>query len=196
MNYKDRAKNRRLKKDMVNMINIFKFRTWNIKLSWKVILSWISISLIWLFSPWILHIESGNTENSFSASTWNIWMTNFIIILLLIFLILSINNKEKIKKYSWVQIKDYIVVISLWLFITVLSLHSIIFIKSLLSFSKDISLWKWSIISLTWSILIIIWWILMRKDYNKENISYLNDAEDRYKNNVKWKKNSEMKLPF
>lgn len=196
MNYKDRAKNRRLKKDIINMVNLFKFKTWNIKLSWKVILSWICICILWLFSPWVLHSESGNAENSFSASAWNIWMTSIISVLILIFLILSINNKEKIKKYSWMQIKDYIVVICLWIFITILSIHSIIFIKSLLSFSKDISLWRWSIITLTWSILIIVWWLLMRKEYNKENTSYLNEAEDRYNNKSRTSKISNMKLPF
>lgn len=194
MNYKDRAKNRRLKKDILNLLNIFKFKTWNIKLPWKVILFWIVISIIWMFSPWIVFLEDWRYENSFSSFAWNVWVTNLIWIIFLIFLVLSINKKEKIKMYSWMQIKDYIVIISIWVFITLLSLHSIIFIKSLLSFSKDIILWKWAILSLTWSILLIVWWIMMKKDYSKENASYINEAEDKSNNNRE--KNSNMKLPF
>ncbi len=196
MNYKDRARNRRLKKDIITLLNIFKFKTWNIKLPWKVVLFWLIISIIWIFSPRIVFLENLWFENSFSSLAWNVWFTSLIWILFLIFIVLSINKKEKIKMYSWLQIKDYTIIIFIWFFIAILSIHSIIFIKSLLSFSKDIILWKWSILWLTWSIIIIVWWIMMKKDYNKENASYINEAEDKSKYSNNRNKNSNMKLPF
>ncbi|PID87442.1 hypothetical protein CSB07_01385 [Candidatus Gracilibacteria bacterium] len=196
MNYKDRARNRRLKKDIITLLNIFKFKTGNIKLPGKVVLFGLIISIIGIFSPRIVFLENLGFENSFSSLAGNVGFTSLIGILFLIFIVLSINKKEKIKMYSGLQIKDYTIIIFIGFFIAILSIHSIIFIKSLLSFSKDIILGKGSILGLTGSIIIIVGGIMMKKDYNKENASYINEAEDKSKYSNNRNKNSNMKLPF
>jgi len=198
MEFKNRVKNRRLKRHVSNIINIFKLRALNLQTSWKIILFWIVSNFISLFFPWVDYIDWESTKNAFSSVVWNIWIILVLVLFFLLFNLFSINSKEKIKMHIGIHFKDYPVSILLWLFIIILWIVSFNFINALQFFSSTIIYWSWIIFSISSWVMIFVWWIMQRSEFNdysnKSDLidfeSNLNDEENRQVNN------KNMKLPF
>lgn len=197
MEYRDRAKNRKLKRHILNTVNVFKLNSINLSTSKKIVLAWIFFGFIALFLKWADSSSaiSKNTGNSFSDLVWGTWYWLLILQLLVIFLLLSKKNKDKIKLSIDTHVKDYLLVIIAWIFTIVSSITALNFINWLQHFSSDLLFWTWIILEICAWIAITAWWIWMRRDFRKNiNKVYINDSEDE-EEEIDTNKNN-MSLPF
>ncbi len=197
MSYKNRAKTRKLKKQLVWLFEIIKFKWINLSLAWKIILFWNIISIISLFSPWINSTNINIKENAFSNLTWKSGYIILILVLVNIFTILSVRKKEKLKSILNLYFKDNLLFLLTWLIIILLSYIALNFTNWLDVLSSQIFYGKWIILSFIWWITITIWWILYKKEEEKNNRTiFLNDNIDDNPDKLNNESKNNMKLPF
>lgn len=196
MEYKDRAKSRKIKRQLVQTIDLVKLKWLNLTISKKIVLAW---TIVWFFSLFIKWIDSTETttENvwtSFSDLAWRTWITLLIIHLLIIFIIFSKKNKEKIKMSIDSHIKDFSLIIIWGIFTIIVSINALNFVSWLQTFSSDTIYWAWIISEICAWIMITAWWILLRREfYNNLNKVYVNESEDE---EIIDNNDSNMSLPF
>ncbi len=200
MEYKDRAKTRKFKRQLLQFIDVIKLKWLNLSTSRKIILAWLVVWFFSLFLTWIdsTKITSEYISNSFSNLVWSTWITLIIIQAMILFLIFSRKNKEKIKLSTDLHIKDYTLVIIWWIFTIILSINSVILIWWLSTFSSDIVLWNWVISEICSWIIITVWWVLLRTEfYKNKNQVYINDSEEEMvEETLENKDDNNMSLPF
>ena len=199
MSYKNRAKDRKIKNFFIKLFGSFKFKSLNLSLSQKIVISWTTISIFSLFLPWINWIEwSLNWKNSFSSLVWGVWVIILIYLIILLINTISVSKKEKIKFYSWLHFRDYSLSMILWIFTLILWINSIVYIWWLQTFISEINQGKWIWLCITWAIIIIIWSIIQKKEFMNTNIkTYTNESnthDKKEKDNIE--KENNMKLPF
>lgn len=193
MNYRNKLKERTTRKFILNIFSVLKFTSINLNFSSKIIIIWSLISLVSLFLPWIKK-STDLAWNSFNSIWWNIGYLMVLILVFLIFIITSINFREKIKLASNINFRNHIVIIYLWLLIIIIWIIYISFINGLSTIFENVEVWNWIILYILSGIVIIVWWLLKRKEYkNREYESFINETQD--KENVKIDE-SNMKLPF
>ncbi len=198
MDYKKRIKNRKLNNIIITIFNLFRIRSLNLMMSWKIILFWVFITFVSLFLTWVQSSADGIYKNSFYDTSWNV---GFIILFLLIFIIFnlfSINNKEKLKLHIWIHFKDYPVSIVLGAFIMILWIVCLNFVEALSVYSNSVIYGNGIISAITWWVIIFVWWIYQRVEFNK--FSENDDYFDSYSHNEDESENdnekNNMKLPF
>lgn len=201
MEYKDRAKTRKFKRQLLQIIDLIKLKWLNLSTSRKIILAWILVWFVSLFLNWIDSTQaiSDSVANSFSDLVWRTWITLIIIQVLILFLIFSKKNKDKIKLSTDLHIKDFTLVIIGWIFTIIVSINALNFINWLQHFSSDIILWTWIISEICSWIIITVWWILLRSEfYKNRNQIYINESEEELIDNESIEKVDEnnMSLPF
>ena len=199
MSYKVSAKNRRLKRTLLSIIDILKFESLNIDTPKKIVLF---SSILWCFSLFFNWIDSWNQNyiwNSFKSILWITWYLLFLINIKILFLIFSQNIKENIKSFFNFNVKDWIIIIFLWVFWLSLSINAIFIIENFSYFTQWIIIWKWVILSVVAYVFCIMWGILMLKTKTKTSIyiDWIVDNEAQ-KSNYELDKNNKknMKLPF
>jgi len=200
MEYKDRAKSRKIKRQLIQAIDLIKLKGLNLSTSKKIVLAWI---IVWFFSLFINWVDSTSTtseyiSNSFSDIVWRTWVTLLILQIFIVFLIFSRKNKEKIKLSIDSHIKDFSLVIISWVFTIIVSINALSFIWWLQHFSSDLIYWAWIISEICAWIMITAGWILLRKDFYKNlNKVYVNESEDEEsENDEKQEDDNNMSLPF
>lgn len=197
MSYKISAKNRRLKKTLLNIYSFLKFESLNIDISRKIILFWVFLWFFSLFWNWIESIEQPeHIWNSFKNILWIVWYLLFLLNIIILIIIFNLKLKENIKFLFNFDAKDWVIVVFLWLFWFLLTVNSLFIIKNFSYFNDWIFIWKWIIISIIWYIFILIWWILMLKTKTNTSIHF---EWDEYWRKIKDLNNIEknnMKLPF
>ena len=199
MEYKNRAKNRKIKKNLEKIIEVFSNDKLNLRISQKIILSWVIISMISLFLPWVKNLGLDIVwKNWFSSLTWGVWFMIFIYLIFLVVNTTFVGKKEKIKLCSGLHFKNHSLTIVLWIFTMMLWISSVIYIIWLQTFIGDVTQGKGIWLCITWSIIIIIWWIIQKREFNSIDInSYTNESNDEDSENIKKeKKENNMKLPF
>lgn len=201
MEYKDRAKTRKFKRQLLQIIDLIKLKWLNLSTSRKIILAWILVWFISLFLNWSdsTSVTSNNIENSFSDLVWRTWITLIIIQALILFLTFSKKNKDKIKISTDLHIKDFTLVIIAWIFTIIVSINALNFINWLQRFSSDIILWTWIISEICAWIIVTVWWILLRSEfYKNRNQVYINESEEEIIDDGTIEKVDEnnMSLPF
>lgn len=194
MNYKERLRERIIKKRIIKIINIFWFKSFILSFPWKIVLISDIVLLISLFLPWIIDNNKDRTFNSFNSISWNIWFFLIILVFIILFSTLSSFYKEKIKLYSDISFKNHLLIIVIWIFIILTSIISINSINWLDIFIDNIKFWNWVILSLTSWIFITLWWIFIRKEYKKSSIWIFSNNIESNSNNIEEKNNT--KLPF
>lgn len=199
MSYKISAKNRKLKRTLLNIISILKFESFNIETPRKIVLFWILIWIFSLFLNWTESVEKENIWNSFKNILWLTWYLLLIINIKMLFIIFNKKIKESIKYFFNFNAQDWIIIIFLWMFWLLISINSIFIIENFSYFKDWIIIWKWVILSIVWYIFCIIWWIWMLKTKTKTSI-YIdgienneNEMDNKTLNEID--KNN-MKLPF
>jgi len=195
MSYKISAKNRKLKRKLITLINLFKFKSVNFNITHKFILIWAVLSLISLYMDWINSLNWEIVQNTFWQLLWISWYIMFILNLIILFIIFSNNKKEYLKIVTKFFFKDWNFIVILWLFNLLLIINNIFIIKWLAFFSKEIIYWRWGIISIIWTLFVIIWWVLLIKEQNKV-LLYVNDDYCKWDKIEKVDEKNNMKLPF
>lgn len=197
--YRNSSKNRKLKRTLINIVRFIKFESLNISLSYKFVLVWVIIWIISLFMNWV---ESSSFEITWNAFNSLLWITGYIIfsfLLITLFFIFNKNKQEKVKTILNLIIKDWNLIIFLFLFCLVLTINSIFYINWLNTFKQSIIIWQWIIFWIIWDVFWLIGWYLILKEKTKTWIIIDDSVEqnpDIYSiNNWVVDKNN-MKLPF
>ncbi len=199
MSYKNRAKIRKFQKKVTWFWNWIKFKWLSLSNSWKIIIFGSIISFTSLFMPWIISKDWKELSvNSFSNLSGKSWMLVIILIMIILFFVFSLKNKERLKLLSNVHIKDYSMYILSWLFIIVISFIVLNFSQWLIVFQDNMIYWKWIIFNLIWGILIFTWWIYTKKEESSNNSTetiFIND-DNEIDSDLEDDKKNNMKLPF
>jgi hypothetical protein len=192
-NLRTRTKNRKIKRRILKILNLFKFKTNNLDIFLKLIIIWLILSIISLFLPWIDITSWEEKFNAFSYLTWMVWYFLFFLDIFLIFIVISNKRKEDFKINMRLFFRDNSLIIFSWIIIFVFSLNSFFVIKWL-TFYKEYLPWKWLILSFVSSIIIMFSWIMEYNKNKKENYSlYTNNSKDIWTN---LENDRNMKLPF
>lgn len=197
MEYRDRAKSRKVKRQLLHVIDLVKLKWLNLTLPKKIILSW---NVIWFFSLFFRWVDStssisDNIGGAFSSLAWKTGLSLLIVHILVFFLIFSKKNKDKLKLSIDSHIKDFSLVIISWVIITILWINAFFYVDWLQHFSSDIIYWPWVIAEISAWIMIIVGWFLLRSDFYKNiNKVYINESEDEEQDQVD--EESNMSLPF
>jgi len=197
MEYKDRAKSRKIKRQLLQTINLIKLKGVNLSTAKKIVLAWVVFWLISLFLNWTdsTSTVSENAHNSFSNLVWRTWVSLLILQIFITFLIFSKKNKEKLKLSIDSHIKDFSLIIISWIFTIVVSINALNSVSWLQTFSSDIIYWAWIIAEICAWIMITAGWILLRKEFYKNiNKVYINESEDDENENIE--EDNNMSLPF
>lgn len=199
MSYKISAKNRRLKRTLLNIYSFLKFESLNIETPKKIVLFWVILWFSALFLNWTESIDTKHIWNAFKSILWITWYLLFIVNIKILFIIFNTKIKESIKFFFNFDAKDWVIVIFLWAFWLFLTINGIFIIENFSYFTDWIIIWKWVILSIVWYIFILIWWMLMLKTKTNTSvyIDWLENSQNSWeiKEANKIEKNN-MKLPF
>lgn len=192
-----KSRKRNLKKISLNFLKNINLQIFNLNLSRWITVIWASVWIFSLFLPWISIVDQNKSilNNSFNATSWNVWYIIIIMLFSIIFLIFWWNYKEKMKLYSEIDIKNYLVILFSGLFIILSWIVCINFSIWLETFGwKEVKYWSWVILAITSAIFIIVWWYLVRKDFYKNSSEIILEKLNRERNKEKAKEN--ISLPF
>lgn len=193
MSYKNSAKNRKLKRKIINILWLIKFKWLSVNSAQKTILLWLIVVIVSLFLNWT---EWWFNYNSFNKAFWITWYIIMIASLIVIVLISSNNKKETIKNTIWLWIKDSVFIIFLNIISFILMINSFFIISNLNAFASNIvSPWNGIIIGLTWIIMSITWSVINIKQKSKIIIKTDFEEKEDIIDEIKTNKNN-MKLPF
>ncbi|NDK08895.1 hypothetical protein EOM39_06690 [Candidatus Gracilibacteria bacterium] len=181
MEYKDRAKSRKIKRQLIQTIDLVKLKGLNLSISKKIVLAGVIVGFFSLFMNWIdsTSTTSTNVGSSFSDLAGRTGITLLILQLLIIFVIFSKKNKEKLKLSIDSHIKDFSLIIIAGVFTIVVSINALNFISGLQTFSSDTIYGAGVISEICSGIMITAGGILLRREFYKNlNKVYVNESED------------------
>lgn len=196
MDYKARAKSRKLKRKVTKFLQLIKFQSLNATSYHKMILFWAVVVIIGLFFPWldIQWLEGIQKINGFSRLLWISGATIFALNLFTIFVLLSENTKEKFKRSFNISFKDYHPPIIWGSIVMLMIINSLTTMRSLRTFSSEVQFEKWVFIAISGTIILLIWWFYLKKYYDKHVKWIYSDTQEEHERLQKEKDN--MKLPF
>ena len=184
MNYSINSKNRKLKYKLHLILNRLGFNFFNLSLSQKISFVGIIVSFFSLFINWFtIKYDTVLTYTAFSINAWYVGWIILVELLILLFLILSNNNKEKFKSKTNLVFHDHTIFIFFWLIIFLLTWAIFNSIKGFTLLFQDISIWNWIIFELVGSIFIIFSGILNYRE-KKQEILHKIYVENNLKNNI------------
>ncbi|NUJ97338.1 hypothetical protein HGA92_00950 [Candidatus Gracilibacteria bacterium] len=194
MEYRNRAKNRRLKRNVLSLANILKFKGLNLSNGEKISVVGIFLSLISLFFIWVDSASGEEKGTAFSSLAGSVGYIMLIVLLFLIFILFSHSRKEKLKLYSDIHFKDSTIIILGGIFNIFLSFNIFSFVTGLQRFSSTIICGNGVILSITGAIVIVIGGIITRKEKKSEKYSiYTNELIEEEEQK---EEENNMKLPF
>lgn len=198
MSYKISAKNRRLKRTLIWMINFLKFEWLNIDTPRKIVFIWLLFWIWSLFLNWTDSFDQKHIWNAFKSILWITWYLLLILNIKMIFILFSNKLKELIKSFFNFNAKDGIIIIFLWAYWLFLTINSIFIIENFSYFTSWIITWKWVIFSIIWYTFCLLWWILMLNSKTKTSIYIEKNEQENSLNssNNDDVEKSNMKLPF
>lgn len=198
MSYKVSAKNRKLKRTILNVISILKFESLNIETPKKIALFWVIVTFVALFLNWTEAVDVKHVWDAFKSF---LWVTGYILVLInikMIFILLSQKAKELAKMFLGFHAKDGVMIVFLGMFWLLVSANSIFIIENFSYFTTGILVGKWVIFAIVWYIFTIVGWFLMLRTKTKTSIYIENDDEnmslEEHESHESEKNN--MKLPF
>ncbi len=194
-NLRTRTQNRKIKRRILKIASLFKFKTNNLDIFLKLVVIWLILSIISLFLPWIDSASVSETEsfNAFSYLTGMVWYFLIFLDIFLLFIIISNKRKEDFKLNTRLFFRDNSVIILSWILIFIFSLNSFFVIKWL-TFSNIFLPWSGLILSFVSSIIIVFSWILEYKKRKKEDYSLCTNNSKNSVENIE--NNRNLKLPF
>lgn len=194
MEYKTRAKNRKLKRYIIQTFELTKFKWFHLSFWAKLTTFWSIVILISLLFQWVSSTDTSVWANAFRAWSWGVWFTLLILSICMLFLIFSFHKKEKLKLGADLSFRDYNAIIISGVICVILSLHSYIFISWFQAFSLTIIPWKWPIIALVWGIFLTFWGFIVKKE-TKTSWRWVIFSDVENKDDEEISQNN-MRLPF
>lgn len=209
MNYIVNSKNRKLKYKLHLLLNRLSFNFLNLTTSQKITFLGIFISIISLFFTWFTYQYNEIIANS--AFSINCGYVGYFILAILgftSFIILSNQNKEKLKTKVHLIFHDYTIIIFSWILTLILSIVIFNTIRWMSNFSQNITVWSWIIFEIIWSLFVLLGWVLSYKEKKKEVLcrTYIENSKfeverdlNEYKDILNWGQNStdlNMKFPI
>lgn len=194
MNYTARSKERRSKLFLMKILHILQFQGIYLPFSAKIILVGNIVLFISLFQSWVIDNSQDISWTSFSSISWNIGYVFLLFILTIFFVLLSTNNKQKIKHYTSISFKNHSFIGAIGIFSIFTIGMSISFIHGFSNIYQNLSYSNGGIVALTWAIIITFWAYLMRRESKKLNIDTFIDQNWEIKEKINNKNN--MTLPF
>lgn len=194
MEYKNRAKSRKIKRLVISSFQLLKFKWFHLTLWGKISSFGAIITIFSLFFKWIFHTTESLSGTPFTKTGGYMGYSLLLIWAFVLFLAFSFDKKEKLKLWVDLNFRDYNAIIWAGILNTILSLHSFVFISWLQAFSSEISIGKWPVISIVWWILISIGGFILKREAKFDNRSVII-------NDINYKEKDEhsqenMKLPF
>ena len=104
------------------------------------------------------------------------------------------NYKEKMKLYSDIDVKNYLVILFTWFFMFLASIMWVSFSVWLETFWQDTTSGTWLILCIASAVIIIGWWYWARKDFYKNSSEIILEQLNQERHKEKWKDN--ITLPF
>lgn len=209
MNYIVNSKNRKLKYKLHLLLNRLSFNFLNLTTSQKVTFLWIFISVISLFFTWFTYqYNEVITNSAFSINCWYVGYFIFAILAFVSFIILSNQNKEKLKTKVHLIFHDHTIIIFSWIIVFILSIVIFNVIRWMSNFSQNITIWRGMIFEIIGAFFVLVWGILSYKEKKKEVLSrtYIENSKfevekdlSEYKDILNWGSNSNdlnMKFPI
>lgn len=198
MSYRNSSKNRRLKRSIINIIRFIRFESINLPLSYKFVVIWIIMWFISLFLSWV---NSTSLDIWWTAFSQVLWLTGYIIWFFLIINLIFVFNKntpEKLKSIINLIVKDWNLIIFIFLFNLILTTNTVFFVDWLNTFSEWITIWQGVIFEVIANVFWMIWWYLILIEKTKTAMFISKDLEldeNGLPHNQPTDKNN-MKLPF
>jgi hypothetical protein len=190
---RSRINSRKIKTFFTNISNNIKFKIESFSFAKIVILVWVLLWYISLFMRWINSENKVFISNIFNNITYISSIIFIISLSIVLFLLFSINKKEKIKKSTSIVFRDYIIIIFISIVIFILAINNLWVIIWLQTFSSEVYYWNWVITMITSAVFIFTWWFLLKNEhYSWDNI-YLNDSKEQKSENSEV---NNTKLPF
>jgi hypothetical protein len=190
---KFRINSRKVRHFFIKISNNIRFKIESFSFAKIVILVWILLWYSSLFMKWIDSENKVFISNIFNDITYISSIIFIISLSIVLFLLFSINKKEKIKKSASIVFRDYIIMIFISIIIFILSINNLWVIVWLQTFSSWVFYWNWVITIIMSSIFIFTWWFLLKNEhYSWDNI-YLNDSNEQKSENSEI---NNTKLPF
>ena len=196
MDYKARAKSRKLKRKISRFLQLVKFQSLNATSYHKIILFGALVVIVWLFFPWleIQWVDGIGKVNGFSRLLWVSGITILLLNLFTIFVLLSDSTKEKLKRALNMSFKDYHPPIIWGIVIILMIINSIITMRSLRIFSSEVQFGRGVFIDISWTIILLIGWFYLKKHYDKHVKWIYSESPEHHEHDEQVKDN--MKLPF
>lgn len=198
MSYRNSSKNRRLKRSIINIIRFIRFESINLPLSYKFVVIWIIMWFISLFLSWV---NSTSLDIWWTAFSQVLWLTGYIIWFFLIINLIFVFNKntpEKLKSIINLIVKDWNLIIFIFLFNLILTTNTVFFVDGLNTFKEWITIWQGVIFEVIANVFWMIWWYLILIEKTKTAMFIAKDLEldeNGLPHNQPTDKNN-MKLPF
>lgn len=194
MNYTARSKERRSKLFLIKILNVLQFQGIYLPFSAKIILIGNAILFVSLFQSWVVDSSQDISWTSFSSISGNIWYVFLFAILTIFFVILSTNNKQKLKHYTSISFRNHSLIGAIGLFSIFTVGISISFIHGFSNIYQNLSYANGGIVALTWAFTITLWAYLMRRENKKLNIDTFISQNGEIVEKINNKNN--MTLPF
>jgi hypothetical protein len=187
-------RNRETKKNFLRIIKNLWFKLSNLTILNQIIISLCIGWIISLFMPWIIDKENSISWNAFNSISWNIGYVMMVIYLVLLFLMISSTNKEKIKLYADFNFKNHLIIIGSGFVEMCFWIIMVSFVNWLSAVWQNIVHWNWLILFMAIWVWICVLWIFIRNDYKKVNSEII--LEQLNQNREKIKEKDNMSLPI
>lgn len=192
MNYKNSKIKR---KKVLNFLQKIKIKFSSFWFSDYTILIWLALILFTVLIPWFTLPYNGNiTQWIFSKINGIVWYISIILIILNLFILFSVQKKDRIKLYFNIKIKDKTIFIFSSLLFLILWLNSLLTLKWLELLNSDIKYHSWITFYIIAGILFSLWVFFKLKQKEENTLISINESEE--KETKKNKKQNVMKLPF
>lgn len=194
MEYKSRAKNRKIKRYILQSFQLMKFKWIHLSLWGKLSSTGAIVLALSCLATWVTSTDGTLSWNAFSALAGRVWITFILISLGVLFLIFSINKKEKIKLGTDLNFRDYNAIIMSWILTIILAIHAYIFVWWFQSFSSTVKIGNGAIFALIWWLFLMSWWFVLKKEIHLHNKWLIfTDAEGKTETEIM---DENMRLPF
>ncbi|RAL57712.1 hypothetical protein BLD25_02160 [Candidatus Gracilibacteria bacterium GN02-872] len=150
--------------------------------------------IISLFLPWIVDTKRNISWNAFYPIAGNAGFMIIIGLLIIIFLTFGANYKEKMKLYSDIDVKNYLVILFTGFFMFLASIMGVSFSVGLETFGQDTTSGTGLILCIASAVIIIGGGYWARKDFYKNSSEIILEQLNQERHKEKGKDN--ITLPF
>ncbi|MDQ7009057.1 MAG: hypothetical protein Q9M94_02075 [Candidatus Gracilibacteria bacterium] len=194
-------KDKRKRKKILNFIQKIQIRFSSLGFSDFTILIGLALILFTILIPWFTLPYNGSiTQGIFSKINGIVGYVSILIVLLNLFILFSVQNKDKIKLFFNIKIKDKTIFIFSSILLLILGFNSLLTIKGLELLNSEIKYHSGITFYIIAGILFSIGVFFKLREKEKNTLISINESEKKENSSTlsesKDKKQNVMKLPF